>query len=307
MTRRRKRVEEVANHDRWLVSYADFITLLLAFFVVMYSISSVNEDKYRVLGNAMISAFRDSPVALDPVKLAQMAQSPLLLPAQLSDISSAPGPVFRPPLMYPEGSELDEQDVPQEQDVPEERDESFSQRVLNAAESEVNFISDRVEAQMESFIDSDTINIKRNKFWLEVEIKSSLLFLSGSSELIPASVPILIELSSRFVDLPNRIHIEGFTDNKPINTSVFPSNWELSSARAAAVVRLFERNGIEPSRLASIGYSQYQPIAGNDSEEDRARNRRVVVVVMASLEGRQNERIPEFELLKGESMAKGES
>ena len=125
------------------------------------------------------------------------------------------------------------------------------------------------------------------------------MFSSGSSELIPESIPLLVELSNTLVDLPNRIHIEGFTDDKPISNRNFPSNWELSGARAAAVVRLFERNGIVPSRLAAIGYGEYQPITGNLSEEERARNRRVVVVVMASLEGRQDERIYEFDLMKG--------
>ncbi|MFT4518747.1 MAG: chemotaxis protein MotB [Halioglobus sp.] len=300
MARRRRRVEDVTNHERWLVSYADFITLLFAFFVVMYSISSVNEDKYRVLGSAMTSAFRDSPSSLDPITLAQMAQSTIVESVQLSELSNVSGPTFRPPLMYPDESELDEPDV------PESKDESFSQSVLDAAEAEVNAISENVETHMESLIEDDIINIKRNKFWLEVEIKSSLLFRSGSSSLIPESVPVLVELSGLFVDMPNRIHIEGFTDDKPISTRIFPSNWELSSARAAAVVRLFETNGIGPARLASIGYSQYQPISDNDSEENRAKNRRVVVVVMASLEGRENRRIPEFELLKGESMASGE-
>jgi len=134
---------------------------------------------------------------------------------------------------------------------------------------------------------------------LEIEIKSNLLFSSGSSELISDSIPLLVGLSKTLVERPNRIHIEGFTDDKPITTNIFPSNWELSGARAAAVVRLFESNGIAPSRLAAIGYGEYQPVSGNQTEEGRARNRRVVVVVMASLEGRQDERIYEFDLLQG--------
>ena len=117
-------------------------------------------------------------------------------------------------------------------------------------------------------------------------------------------VPLLLKLSDSFVDLPNRIHIEGFTDNEPINTPAFPSNWELSSARAAAVVRLFERNGVEPSRLASIGYGEYHPISENQTDEGRARNRRVVMVVLASLEGHKDDRIYEFELLKEQSLAR---
>lgn len=290
---RRKRVEEPVNHERWLVSYADFITLLFAFFVVMYSISSVNEDKYRVLSDAMGTAFHDPKTRLDPTQVSQIVSASVMMPNTLAAADRTSEIII--PLL-PQDQQVAEPAL----DKPDE-DESFSQQVLDEAEDEIDGIADGVEERMDDLIDDGIINIKRNKFWLEVEIKSSLLFTSGSSELIPDSVPVLIELSETFVDLPNRINIEGFTDNEPISNLVFPSNWELSSARAAAVVRLFERNGIEPSRLASIGYGQYQPISDNETEDARAKNRRVVLVVMASLDGQQDKRIYEFELLKEKS------
>lgn len=288
---RRKRVEVQINHERWLVSYADFITLLFAFFVVMYSVSSINEDKYRVLSDSMVTAFQNTDPALELVKEGEIvAASPL--PADL--IRSAEVKVNL------EQAEEVSGDLPQV--APEETlERDFSQDLLDSAEVEVNNIAEDVESRMEESIDEGLISIKRNKFWLEVEIKSNLLFSSGSSRLIPESIPLLVELSDSFVGLPNRIHIEGFTDDEPINTPEFPSNWELSGARAAAVVRLFERNGISPSRLAAIGYGEYHPIAENLDEEGRAKNRRVVLIVMASLEENKNERIYEFELLKGSS------
>lgn len=272
-----------------MVSYADFVTLLFAFFVVMYSISTVNEDKYRVLSDAMGTAFRQPTSGQPPVSITGWAQLPVAING---DLSAAPAPAV--PLR------LEQPDLQAEAMQPEA---DFSARLLDAAEEEVNVISDDVEERMQEAIDEDMIDVTRNKFWLEVEIKSSLLFASGSSELLPASVPLLVDLSDAFVDLPNRIHIEGFTDDEPINTPVFPSNWELSSARAAAVVRLFERNGVESSRLATIGYGEYQPVVENISEEDRARNRRVVVVVLAALASKGNDRIHEFELLKERSLA----
>ncbi len=272
-----------------MVSYADFVTLLFAFFVVMYSISTVNEDKYRVLSDAMGSAFRQPNSGQPPVPITGWAQLPVPINGDLS-AAAAPAVPLR----------LEPPDLQAEAVSPES---DFSARLLDAAEDEVNTISDDVEERMQEAIDEDMIDVTRNKFWLEVEIKSSLLFASGSSELLPASVPLLVDLSDAFVDLPNRIHIEGFTDDEPINTPVFPSNWELSSARAAAVVRLFERNGVESSRLATIGYGEYQPVVKNISEEDRARNRRVVVVVLAALASKGNDRIHEFELLKERSLA----
>jgi chemotaxis protein MotB len=286
-----------------LVSYADFVTLLFAFFVVMYSISSVNEDKYRVLSDSMESAFHDPKASMRPVQVGQLVRSPSAMQGPVSEtpISPSLAPIIAPLLRNFQKT------VANETSEATELNEDYSQSVLEKAEAEVNAISDDVEGRMEPWINDDIINIKRNKFWLEIEIKSSLLFQSGSSILIPDSVPLLVELASLFADLPNRIHIEGFTDNKPINTPVFPSNWELSSGRAAAVVRLFARNGVEPARLASIGYGEYQPISDNSSEEARAKNRRVVVVVMASMEGHANERIPEFELLKRKAVATSET
>ena len=294
---RKKRVEEHVNHERWLVSYADFITLLFAFFVVMYSMSSVNEDKYRVLSGAMVSAFHQPKASLQPIQVGHLVRTETPAPQEAMDVSASRPMILLPPTMKRPGKdgEIKNEVKP--------KDKSFSQQVLDTAEAEVDVIATDVEDRMGSLIDSGIIDVKRNKFWLELEINSSLLFPSGSSALIPESVPLLIKLSDAFVDLPNRIHIEGFTDDKPINTPIFPSNWELSSARAAAVVRLFARNGVEPSRLASIGYGEYQPISDNDTEVGRAKNRRVVIIVLASLEGQKNDRIYEFELLKERSLA----
>ncbi len=288
-------VSQPINHERWMVSYADFITLLFAFFVVMYSISSVNEDKYRVLSGAMVNAFGENGVSAQVVPVDDYVRAQMLTAALLA--TEGPGGDAVLPPLRPVS------DAPPEEAEPVEPEDDFSQRLLDAAEKEVDDISSNVEREMEEWLDDDLIDVKRNKFWLEVEIKSSLLFLSGSSELIPASVPTLVNLAGVFVDLPNRIHVEGFTDNEPISTDNFPSNWELSSARAAAVVRLFERNGIDPARLASIGYGEHQPVSDNDSEEGRAKNRRVVVVVMAALEKDGNQRVYEFEMLKDNAMS----
>jgi len=312
---RRNHHEEHENHERWLVSYADFITLLFAFFVVMYSISSVNEGQYRVLSNSIVSAFQNTKSSLEPIQVGDLIRSPLLMPDQMTDVSEVPDEIITPLMLkfqqpgYGGGAEetVNREAVDEVIDGDEDKqepptDESFTEQSLNAAESEINDLGDDVAEKMDELIDQDIINIKRNKFWLEVEIKSSLLFPSGGSGLIPGAIPVLEQLAETFVDLPNRINVEGFTDNKPINTFVFPSNWELSAARAAAVVRLFEQSGIEPSRMASIGYGEYQPISDNDSDEGRAKNRRVVLVVMASLKGRQDKRIYEFELEKSNEL-----
>jgi len=311
---RRNHHEEHENHERWLVSYADFITLLFAFFVVMYSISSVNEGQYRVLSDSIVSAFQNTKSSLEPIQVGDLIRSPLMMPDRSTDVSEFPDEIITPLILRAKqlpgiggdetvGDNLVEGEAEEgivKKDQSE--DEVFTEKSLNEAEDEINALGDDVAEKMDDLIDEDIINIKRNKFWLEVEIKSSLLFSSGSSGLIPDAIPVLEQLAETFINLPNRINVEGFTDNKPINTFAFPSNWELSAARAAAVVRLFEQAGIEPWRMASIGYGEYQPISDNDSDEGRAKNRRVVLVVMASLKGRQDKRIYEFELEKSNEL-----
>ena len=295
---RKKLHQENENHERWLVSYADFITLLFAFFVVMYSISSVNEGKYRVLSSSMVSAFRQPKSSLEPVQIGQLVRSPLMMPDQVMDVSANPAPIITPMLPQNQVSPADDSDPLAMEFSPED---IIMQKAFNAAEKEVDEMAGHVEEQLDSLIDEEIVNIKRNKFWLEVEIKSSLLFPSGGSDLVPASIPVLQKLSKIFRELPNRIHVEGFTDNQPINTVIFPSNWELSTARAAAVVRLFESNGIAASRMAAIGYGEFRPIAENTTETGRAKNRRVVIVVVASMANRQDQRIYEFEMLKDQA------
>ena len=281
------------------MSYADFITLLFAFFVVMYSISSVNVDKYRVLSDAMVSAFKQPKDSLQSTVVAPLIPEPMLMPHPFNQVTPARRAFIAPlrEIYQQNGSAM-----PDEAVKPQPEGDSPAEKVLNAAQEQIDTVSDNVEQGMEEWINNDIVDIKRNQFWLEIEIKSSLLFNSGSSDLIPEALPLLRQLAQMFVALPNRVNVEGFTDDRPINTVTFPSNWELSSARAAAVVRLFEQNGVNPDRLASIGYGENRPIATNDNEVARAKNRRVVIVVMASADGAADERIQEFDVLRSASI-----
>ena len=126
------------------------------------------------------------------------------------------------------------------------------------------------------------VDVRTTEFGVEVEIKTSLLFPSGSARLVDGALPVLRDLSAILKTFPNAVQVEGFTDNVPINTEVFPSNWELSAGRAASVVHVFTRNGVRPERLVAIGYGEHRPVAENATPEGRSRNRRVVVVIAAS-------------------------
>ncbi len=250
---RRKRHDDHENLERWLVSYADFITLLFAFFVVMYAISSVNEGKYRVLSDTLTDAFHSQPRTLQPV---QVGDEGVTSEAEIIDMVGQPPDAAASLVEQMQGGEGEGGD-------------------------NLETIADDFHKALAPLIERELINVTRDDLWVEVEINSSLLYTSGSSELEDEAIPILGSLAAILKRYPNEIQVEGFTDNLPISTYLFPSNWELSAARAAGVVSLFMRNGVKPARMSAIGYGEHQPIADNATAEGRRKNRRVVVVILS--------------------------
>ena len=239
MSRRRRIVEEVENTDRWLISYADFITLLFAFFVVMYSISSVNLGKYRVLSDSMTTAFSQKT---RPALPAPSSQS-LGISVQRAPIS-----------------------------IGIEGQAGFKAMKETAA---------KIENRMKDWIKKGKIAVRGNEKWLEVEINSSILFTSGSATLSNQASRILTSLTDVFKDSRNPLYVSGYTDNLPISTVKYPSNWELSSARAASVVQLMADNGIDPSRMGAIGFGEFRPVSDNSTPENRQKNRRVIIRILS--------------------------
>ena len=253
--RRRTRFEETENHDRWLISYADFITLLFAFFVVMYAISSVNEGKYRVLSDTLENAFSTPPKSTAPIQVGKPEMQIAPAEEKIAAVSK-PEPIIKLPKPR----------------INEKRMQEIAERVQNA---------------MQPLIDKGLITVDHNNLWVEVEMNSSILFGSGSAELEDEANQPLVDLAKILRSLPNHLDVEGHTDNLPISTSVFPSNWELSASRAASVVHLFSRNGVVPDRMAAIGFGEYRPKVSNSSLSGRRENRRVVVVILADKHARR--------------------
>ncbi len=251
---RRSSVEEgPENHERWLISYADFITLLFAFFVIMYSISSVNEGKYRVLSDSLDDAFAEPEQTLDPI--------------QIGEIRRETNPIESLIVGHSDPDKLTEQ---LEKIVDLEQEQSRLRR-----------ISEQIEEVLSPYIDQELIDVKQNELWIEVEMKSAMLFGSGSADLSRDALPVLQKIGEILRHLPNTIHVEGYTDNRPIHTIAFPSNWELSAGRAASVVSQLSRNGVKPERMAAIGYGEFHPVANNTTQQGRYKNRRVVLVLLA--------------------------
>lgn len=263
MRRKKKELAEPENHERWLISYADFITLLFAFFVVMYSISSVNEGKYKTLSDSLGEAFskKQSESAISGREGIPFA---VVQPIQIGEEPMTVQPVELP---HPTLEEV-------------EKKHELSEEILRERRNLIE-ASEQMSEVLAPFIEKDLVAVKKNDFWIELEMNSELLFASGEAELSPKALPVLKKVSEIIRRMPNVINVEGHTDTVPISTVKFPSNWELSSARATSVVREFVNEGIAPSRLSAVGYGEFHPIADNSSEAGRFQNRRVVVVLVS--------------------------
>jgi chemotaxis protein MotB len=135
---------------------------------------------------------------------------------------------------------------------------------------------------MDELVRKDMVRVRRSDFWIEVEMRTDILFPSGSARLADDAVDIIERLGAVLAPFPNPVRVEGYTDNKPIKTAVFYSNWELSAARAGSVVRVLSSHGVTPERLAVIGYGEQRPLMPNDTQEGRNANRRVVVVILST-------------------------
>ena len=276
---RKKKHEEHENHERWLISYADFITLLFAFFVVMYSVSSINEGKYRVLSDALIASFRSSARSVEPIQVGELSKSSKV-PGLIKGVVDQKGSdhQYDKKSISPFKMEKPNTGFKGESSPPDSGDNLAKQRAKEA----IDKMAEALEKSMSKLIQQDLIAVRRNDLWVEVEIKTSILFPSGSATLQDVALPILGEIANILKDFPNPIRVEGFTDSVPINTVAYPSNWELSAGRAASVVHLFTKAGVDPQRMAAIGFGEFRPIADNTTPEGRNKNRRVVVLILES-------------------------
>lgn len=239
---RQSRRYDYENHERWLISYADFITLLFAFFVVMYAISSVNEGKYKTFGASLTSAFGGS--------------SKLESIATVNDQGLLKALVDRRNYRQAEERQRKQQEFMQ-------------------------VVAKNLNQVMAHLVKSGQVNVTTTKRGVELEINASALFKEGEAGLQDDAAKILADVAQVLVQGDQAIEVEGHTDSTPINTLQFPSNWELSSARASSVVRLFIQHGVTATRLTAVGSADNLPVVSNDTPDGRARNRRVTVTILA--------------------------
>ncbi|MCC7410895.1 MAG: OmpA family protein [Gammaproteobacteria bacterium] len=263
--RRSRHVEEHDRNDRWLVSYADFITLLFALFVVMYSVSSVNAGKYRILSDTLNAVFAD------PQNLREAAPPERSTGALLPGGASALAPTVA------DGGEQAAADA-----LEAASRDPVQRSVLDTQISRARDRAGAVAALRETLnalLPVDGATVREVTGGVEIELPAGVLFNGGSARVSDAAAPVLAHVAELVAKLPGTVRVEGHTDDRPIATREFASNWELSAARAAAVVRGLVQRQVAPARLVAVGYADHRPVADNGSREGRARNRRVLIVV----------------------------
>lgn len=244
---RRKPIEDTNDddsQDRWLVSYADFITLLFAFFVVMYAISSVNLSKYEALTDAMGNAFIGNRALNRPFKP---------IDNRLNDDKSIIKPL---PLSY------------LYQDKSKREQESMSQ------------LGRDIVSATTKLVEEGKIRVLQNQRGIRIDINESLLFTSGSATLVPTALEVIDQIIPSIKTNIRLIQVEGHTDATPIHNEYFYSNWELSAVRATTVLRLLIERGIDDKRLSAVGFGSTKPITSSDTPYAQARNRRVSIMLL---------------------------
>ena len=260
MSRKKKAAEHV-SHDRWLVSYADFITLLFAFFVVLFSSSQVDKRKVGKVSMAMQEAFQQMGIFQTANSRTPMVTADPLPAENIQLIEDGKGmsgrgkmaSTFEKMMGYP----------------PPPKGMRVLQKQLTSALSP--------ELQRREVV------LKANREGLVISLREIGFFDSGSAELRPASAAAVERIVGVLSAQPNNIRIEGHTDIVPIHNARFASNWELSTARATEMIRLFiTQYNLPAARLSAAGYAEYHPVASNQTVEGRAQNRRVDIVVLSS-------------------------
>jgi len=276
----RRKPEERENHDRWLVSYSDFLTLLLALFVVMYAISQVNEGKYKVVAGSLVTAFGNQPNQLNRQSITTV--TPDSLPIR--------DPVKRP-IDRSTGDSMGDYLIAKK-----------ARRIAEAQrrqQEKMEIIARDVIAAFDPLLRNGQVRVVQSDLGVRVEIDASLLFAPGDARLQEESSKVLESVAQVLKNTDHAIQVEGHTDNIPIVTEKFPSNWELSAVRASSVVRLLIASGLGATRLTAVGYGENRPLESNDSEEGRKHNRRVTVMILSASDtpvGRSYRTPPDTEL-----------
>ena len=264
MSRKREHEAEKDNGDRWLLTYSDLITLLMIFFVVLYSMSKVDAQRFAAVAESLNKALGGGT------------------PSKIELAVSQAGPS-----LFQTGTPSSKTTVPGNGTDP--NNTAYTKPGANAnvgqGNSDTEKMSiDAIKAKLDKFAADNgiqaTLVTTIEERGLVVSIQETLLFESGSADITVRARDILEKISTVLAVEPNQIKVEGHTDNLPINTANFPSNWELSVIRSTNVVHILLHDGISPDRLSAAGYGEFRPISSNDTDAGRGKNRRIDLIIL---------------------------
>jgi chemotaxis protein MotB len=257
MARKNKKHEEHENHERWLITYADLITLLLIFFVIMYSMSKIDVAKYTELSKSLSFQFKKSDT---------------MIPSGTIGIAN-PG----------DGTEGVQAEKNPEKEDPVNQTEQLQQTAqeILQKEQELQDLLQKIQQYIADAKLQTQVAVKDTDRGIAITLNDLFVFDSGKADLKPASFPILDKLSTLFPTLDAPISIEGHTDNQPLSTgSVYRDNQGLSSARSLSVLRYFDKIPSLHDKLLGTFYGDARPVAPNDTSENRQKNRRVEIIIL---------------------------
>lgn len=241
MVKKKKHEEGHTNAERWLVSYADFVTLLFILFIILFSFSQIDAKKYQEVAASLAAEFSGGKIP-----------------------TGGGNPVMKMPGIGPH--------------------DGAGEFSLSAEEKEQKALA-RLSEEIETYAKEKGISAyitpRHNERGLSISITGTVLYEDASATLTPPAKEFIKVISDHLKTLPNHIRVEGHTDNRPINTAEFPSNWELSAARSVNLVRYFiEELSFDPTRLSVAGYSEYRPVASNETIDGQNQNRRVEIIIL---------------------------
>jgi chemotaxis protein MotB len=256
------------NHERWIISYADFTTLLLATFVVMYAVSSVNSSKFQEMAEAFSTAFIGKIPTIQASGMAAANKAPF---------DYMPSPVHSPIITR----------EPEVKHLPTALRQEVERRVEKLDEA-----YEKLTRLLALMIQKGQVRVSLQSVGVVIDINAVVLFKSAKAELTPEALSLIEQVAGVLRELNYRIQVNGFTDNAQIHSAQFGSNWDLSAARAISVVKRFVLDGVDPSLLVGAGYGEYHPVGPNDTPEGMAMNRRVSIVVVSPVEGEDPSQTP---------------
>lgn len=306
---KKPKIPEHENLERWMVSYADLLTLLFALFVILYGFALSAQTEVKSIVQGLIQSFTDMGfVTARPGSSALVGNMGIDGTSSQNHLSNVPPkdiPIVNAPVEGAGGvldfgasisSTTTQQTEESSSDLESENDDGAAafgkdQETRNESEIEsvvasesingapLDSVQQEVSQNLQELLDEKLVVITRQESWLTIDFNSSLVFPQGSATVLNRFKPILDKLAETLGGIKNYIHIRGYTDNRYIGDELYKSSWELSSARAISVLNYFTNKGIEPRRLAVEAYGEFSPSASNTTKRGREKNRKVVIAV----------------------------